>query len=240
MVEGGGNELKGVFGSCRKVAGGGVKVAGFWREVDREDVLSESDESSSSAEETIDEKRVDKANQQNKDFANQNKDLQDKYDVLINQVNTFEEKNNEFHEQIKVLNKNNADLLAQTKVLKDQLQVKHVVIDTHVECHEKYAKLEEERYEYMIRYSALFDNDKHHRKQIANQEILFDKMSVELMCDLLDDNNFFIFDDESVRIPPVSKMPFRKKPCDSMIVRSKNCPDLSLDPRFGMFKAYDG
>nr|GEV41059.1 hypothetical protein [Tanacetum cinerariifolium] len=33
---------------------------------------------------------------------------------------------------------------------------------------------------------------------------------------LLDDNNFFIFDDESVKISPVSKMPFRKKPRDSM------------------------
>nr|GEW46714.1 hypothetical protein [Tanacetum cinerariifolium] len=75
----------------------------------------------------------------------------------------------------------NADLLAQTKVLKDQLQVKHVVIDTHVECHEKYAKLEEERYKYMIRYSALFDNDKQHRKLIADQEVLFDKMSVKLV-----------------------------------------------------------
>nr|GFB33410.1 integrase, catalytic region, zinc finger, CCHC-type, peptidase aspartic, catalytic [Tanacetum cinerariifolium] len=35
------------------------------------------------------------------------------------------------------------------------------------------------------------------------------------MCDVLEDNNFFIFDDESVRISPVSKMPFRKKPYDS-------------------------
>nr|GFB81036.1 hypothetical protein [Tanacetum cinerariifolium] len=40
--------------------------------------------------------------------------------------------------------------------------------------------------------------------------------------DLLDDNNFFIFDDVNVRISPVSKMPFRKKPCDSMHVRSKS------------------
>nr|GFB41519.1 hypothetical protein [Tanacetum cinerariifolium] len=80
-------------------------------------------------------KRVEKANQQSKDFENQNKDLQEKYDVLINQVNTFEEKNNEFNDQIKVFNKKNADMLAQTKLLKDQLQVKHVVIDTHVECH---------------------------------------------------------------------------------------------------------
>nr|GFB75682.1 hypothetical protein [Tanacetum cinerariifolium] len=47
-------------------------------------------------------------------------------------------------------------------------------------------------------------------------------------CDLLDDNNFFIFDDESVRISPVSKMPFRKKPCDSMIVRSKSNSNKSL------------
>nr|GEU31895.1 retrovirus-related Pol polyprotein from transposon TNT 1-94 [Tanacetum cinerariifolium] len=58
--------------------------------------------------------------------------------------------------------------------------------------------------------------------------------------DLLDDNNFFIFDDESVKISPVSKMHFRKKPRDSMHVHSKNYPDLSLDHLFGMFKAYDG
>nr|GEY83064.1 integrase, catalytic region, zinc finger, CCHC-type, peptidase aspartic, catalytic [Tanacetum cinerariifolium] len=36
------------------------------------------------------------------------------------------------------------------------------------------------------------------------------------MNDLLDDNNFFIFDDVNVRISPVSKMSFRKKPSDSM------------------------
>nr|GFA15097.1 putative ribonuclease H-like domain-containing protein [Tanacetum cinerariifolium] len=36
------------------------------------------------------------------------------------------------------------------------------------------------------------------------------------MNDLLDDNNFFIFDDVNVRIYPVSKMPFMKKPRDSM------------------------
>nr|GFC93091.1 hypothetical protein [Tanacetum cinerariifolium] len=46
---------------------------------------------------------------------------------------------------------------------------------------EKYAKLEAERYEYMIRYSALCDNDKQHRKRIADQEVLYDKMSVQLV-----------------------------------------------------------
>ncbi|GJU83330.1 retrovirus-related pol polyprotein from transposon TNT 1-94 [Tanacetum coccineum] len=45
----------------------------------------------------------------------------------------------------------------------------------------QYAKLEEERYEYMIRYSALCDNDKQHRKKIDEQEILFDKMSRQLV-----------------------------------------------------------
>nr|GEW71574.1 hypothetical protein [Tanacetum cinerariifolium] len=46
---------------------------------------------------------------------------------------------------------------------------------------DKYAKLEVERYEYMIRYSAYFDNDKQHRKQIADQEVLYDKISVQLV-----------------------------------------------------------
>nr|GEW32364.1 retrovirus-related Pol polyprotein from transposon TNT 1-94 [Tanacetum cinerariifolium] len=122
-------------------------------------------------------KRLEKANQQSKYFENQNKVLQEKCDVLKNQATSFEEKNNELNEQIKVLIEKNDDLIAQTNVLQEQLKVKHVVIDTHVECQAKYAKLEAERYEYMIRYSAYFDNDKHHRKQIADQEILFDKMS---------------------------------------------------------------
>nr|GEV43245.1 hypothetical protein [Tanacetum cinerariifolium] len=126
-------------------------------------------------------KRIKKANQQTKDLENQNKDLQDKNNVLINQVNNFEEKNNEFNEQMKMLYEKNADLLAQTKVLQDQLKVKHVVIDTHTECQAQYAKLEEERYEYMIRYPALCDNDKQHRKRIDEQEILFKKMSRQLV-----------------------------------------------------------
>nr|GFC52288.1 hypothetical protein [Tanacetum cinerariifolium] len=48
------------------------------------------------------------------------------------------------------------------------------------------------------------------------------------MNDLLDDNNFFIFDDVNVRISPVSKMPFRKKPRDSMHVRSMSTMNKSL------------
>nr|GEZ71948.1 hypothetical protein [Tanacetum cinerariifolium] len=40
--------------------------------------------------------------------------------------------------------------------------------------------------------------------------------SEEKLYDSFDENNLFIFDDESVRISPVSKMPFRKKPYDSL------------------------
>nr|GFB07610.1 hypothetical protein [Tanacetum cinerariifolium] len=42
--------------------------------------------------------RVEKANQPSNDFENQNKDLQDKYDVLKNQTTTFEMYNNELNE----------------------------------------------------------------------------------------------------------------------------------------------
>nr|GEU78460.1 hypothetical protein [Tanacetum cinerariifolium] len=96
-------------------------------------------------------------------------------------LNTFEEQNNELNEQIKVLNEKNADLHAQTKVLQEQLKVKHAVIDTHTECEAQYAKLKEERYEYMIRYSTLCDNNKQYRKKIDEQEILFEKMSRQLV-----------------------------------------------------------
>nr|GEV78037.1 hypothetical protein [Tanacetum cinerariifolium] len=82
---------------------------------------------------------------------------------------------------MKVLNEKNSNLLAQTEVLQDQLKVKNVVIDTHTECQAQYAKLEEERYEYMIRCSTLCDNDKLHRKKIDEQNILFDKMSRQLV-----------------------------------------------------------
>nr|GEZ64457.1 hypothetical protein [Tanacetum cinerariifolium] len=141
-----------------------------------EKVLSDSEESSSSKEETIVEQ-----NNKAKILKIKIKLLQDKCDVLQNQTNTFEMKSNELKEQIKVLIQKNDDLLAQMSVLQDQLKVKHVMIDTHTECQAKYAKLEAKRYEYMIRYSAYFNNDKQHRMQIADQEILFDKMSHQLV-----------------------------------------------------------
>nr|GEY39939.1 hypothetical protein [Tanacetum cinerariifolium]GEY44733.1 hypothetical protein [Tanacetum cinerariifolium] len=57
-------------------------------------------------------KRIEKANHKRKDFKNQNKDLQDKYDVLKNQATTFEMNNQELNEQLKNLIEKNNDLLA--------------------------------------------------------------------------------------------------------------------------------
>nr|GEV43215.1 reverse transcriptase domain-containing protein [Tanacetum cinerariifolium] len=49
-----------------------------------------------------------------------------------------------------------------------------------------------------------------------------------MLCDSFDENNLYIFDDESVRISPISKMPFSKKPHDSLNVRSKRNSNQSL------------
>nr|GEY17617.1 integrase, catalytic region, zinc finger, CCHC-type, peptidase aspartic, catalytic [Tanacetum cinerariifolium] len=48
------------------------------------------------------------------------------------------------------------------------------------------------------------------------------------LCDSFDENNLFIFDDESVRISLISKTPFRKKPCDSLNACSKRNSNKSL------------
>nr|GEV26451.1 hypothetical protein [Tanacetum cinerariifolium] len=64
-----------------------------------------------------------------------------------------------------------------------------------------------------------------HLGETISSSVCYDAMNVSCnsrMNDLLDDNNFFIFDDVNVRISPVSKMLFRKMPRDSMHVRSKS------------------
>nr|GEV99981.1 retrovirus-related Pol polyprotein from transposon TNT 1-94 [Tanacetum cinerariifolium] len=65
---------------------------------------------------------------------------------------------------------------------------------------------------------------KSHLRETSSAYVCNDAMNVSCnswMCDLLDDNNFFIFDDESVTISPVSKISFRKKPYDSMNLKAK-------------------
>nr|GEW45232.1 integrase, catalytic region, zinc finger, CCHC-type, peptidase aspartic, catalytic [Tanacetum cinerariifolium] len=71
------------------------------------------------------------------------------------------------------------------------------------------------------RYSRkdLLSCNNSHLTETSSAYFCNDAMNVSCnsrMCDLFDDNNFFIFDDESVRIFLVSKMPFRKKPHDSL------------------------
>nr|GFA52016.1 retrovirus-related Pol polyprotein from transposon TNT 1-94 [Tanacetum cinerariifolium] len=64
-----------------------------------------------------------------------------------------------------------------------------------------------------------------HLGETSSAYVCNDTMNVSCnprMCDLLDDNDFFIFDDVNVRISPVSMMPFKKKPRDFMHVRSKS------------------
>nr|GEU96891.1 hypothetical protein [Tanacetum cinerariifolium] len=70
-----------------------------------------------------------------------------------------------------------------------------------------------------------------HLRETSSASICNDAMNASCnsrMNDLLNDNNFFIFDDVNVRISPVSKMHFRKNPRDSMNVRSINTMNKSL------------
>nr|GEZ47021.1 copia protein [Tanacetum cinerariifolium] len=70
-----------------------------------------------------------------------------------------------------------------------------------------------------------------HPRETSSAYVCNDAINVSCnsrLCNLFDENNLFIFFDESVRIFPVSKMPFRKKPRDSMNVRSKSNPNKSL------------
>ncbi|GKC78199.1 hypothetical protein Tco_1128973 [Tanacetum coccineum] len=134
-----------------------------------EKVLSDLEESSSSAEKTIAEVSYYTSDSESESEYETSKyyDNSTNYGLFVDNDDDQEI----FHNAIELLND---DLLAQMDVLQEQLKVKHVVTDAHTECQAQYAKLEEERYQYMIRYSVLCDNDKQHRKKIDEQEILFD------------------------------------------------------------------
>nr|GFB83632.1 hypothetical protein [Tanacetum cinerariifolium] len=64
---------------------------------------------------------------------------------------------------------------------------------------------------------------------ISMSKTSYDSKNVKIIPKLNKDvKRYFIFDDESVRISPVIKMPFRKKPRVSMNVRSKSNSNKSL------------
>nr|GEV64541.1 hypothetical protein [Tanacetum cinerariifolium] len=70
-----------------------------------------------------------------------------------------------------------------------------------------------------------------HLRETSSAYVCNDAMNVSCysrLCDSFDENNLFIFDDESVRISPISKMSFRKKHRDSLNVRSKHNSNKSL------------
>nr|GEZ13566.1 hypothetical protein [Tanacetum cinerariifolium] len=134
-----------------------------------------------SARENFIENHIDSQKDYDKSEVDHN-DFKEKEHLIDKLIRKFNHKISKCQKRIEKANQQTKDLENQNKDLQDKYdvlinQVKHVVIDTHTECQAQYAKLEEERYEYMIRYSALCDNDKQHRKKIDEQEILFDKMS---------------------------------------------------------------
>nr|GEY61037.1 retrovirus-related Pol polyprotein from transposon TNT 1-94 [Tanacetum cinerariifolium] len=83
------------------------------------------------------------------------------------------------------------------------------------------------------RYSRkdLLSYNNSHLGETSSAYVCNDALNVSCnsrLCNLFDENNLFIFDDESIRISPVSKMPFRKKSHDSMNVCSKSNLNKSL------------
>nr|GEY25650.1 hypothetical protein [Tanacetum cinerariifolium] len=73
-----------------------------------------------------------------------------------------------------------------------------------------------------------FNRKKYYAKPTNNNLRTSSENKKPELYDSFDENNLFIFDDESVRISPVSKMPFRKKPRDSLNVCSKSNSNKSL------------
>nr|GEZ92140.1 copia protein [Tanacetum cinerariifolium] len=83
------------------------------------------------------------------------------------------------------------------------------------------------------RYSRkdLLSCNNSHPEETSSAYVCNDAMNVSCnsrLYDSFDENNLFIFDDESVRISPISKTPFRKKPCNSLNMRSKRNSNKSL------------
>nr|GFB24825.1 integrase, catalytic region, zinc finger, CCHC-type, peptidase aspartic, catalytic [Tanacetum cinerariifolium] len=100
-------------------------------------------------------------------------------------------------------------------------------------CDSKNVENKTKRKRHVKRYSRkdLLSCNNSHLGETSCAYVCSDAMNVSCnsrLCDLFDENNLFFFDDESVTISPVSKMPFRKKPRDSKNVRSKSNSNKSL------------
>nr|GEW53005.1 putative reverse transcriptase domain-containing protein [Tanacetum cinerariifolium] len=145
-----------------------------------EKVLSDSDESSSSAEEIIAEVAY-YTSESESEFEFKTSKYYDKstnYSLFVNNDDDQEI----FHDVIESASENFIENHIDSQKDYDKSEVDHN--DSKEKEHlvdNTICKLEEEIYEYMISYSALCDNDKQHRKKIDEQEILFDKMRRKLV-----------------------------------------------------------
>nr|GEX49778.1 hypothetical protein [Tanacetum cinerariifolium] len=189
-----------------------------------EKVLSESDESSSSAEETIAEVAYYTSESESEYeyktseyydnsinyglFVNDNDDQEFFYDAIESAIENFIE--NHIDSQ-KDYDKSEVD---------------------HNNSEEKEHLVDKLIQKLIIRFLNVRNVLKSHvilKKARDLRPSLYDEKVIGLrLCDSFDENNLFIFDDESVRISPVSKMPIRKKPRDSLNVRSKRNSNKSL------------
>nr|GFC05697.1 hypothetical protein [Tanacetum cinerariifolium] len=109
-----------------------------------------------------DNKRVEKKDDEKKrDMSRKDKDEQ----VLLVEDQAWMESSSDSDQEINA----NMVFMAQIEKFLSDFEASSSSADEKI-SEEKYAKLEAERYEYIIRYSAYFDNDKQHKKQIADQK----------------------------------------------------------------------
>nr|GEZ90080.1 hypothetical protein [Tanacetum cinerariifolium] len=143
-----------------------------------EKVLSDSEASSSSADEKISEVSyyLSESESESEYKTSEYYDDSTNYGLFVNNDDDQEI----FHDAIDSASENFIENHIDSKKDYDKSDVDHNDSEEKDQL-EKYAKLKAERYEYMIRYSAYFHNDKQHRKQIADQQVLYDKMSDQLV-----------------------------------------------------------
>nr|GEV45764.1 hypothetical protein [Tanacetum cinerariifolium] len=126
-------------------------------------------------------KRIEKANQQSKDLENQNKDLQDKYDVLINQnLDTFSSVRRPKHRGVIWKKKRSSNI--------SNVDLSSVSL----------SKLNKDVKQYSCKDLLSCNNS--HLEETSSAYVCNDAMNVSCnfrMCDLFDEKNLFIFDDES-------------------------------------------
>nr|GEZ53873.1 hypothetical protein [Tanacetum cinerariifolium] len=131
-----------------------------------------------SASENFFENHIDSQKDYNKSEVDHN-DSEEKEHLVDKLIQKFNHKIAKCQKRIEKANQQSKDFENQNKDLQEKYDVLINKVNTFEEQNNEFndqIKVLNEKI-----YSALFDNDKQHRKQIANQEVLFDKMGVELV-----------------------------------------------------------